>query len=91
MSIKAIIIGLCALALLTAVGSAKYLYDQNQSLKTNMALLEAQNEAAIKQANKFANRPRSDNDVTSILCERARAAEGNKDKPVGRLPVRACP
>lgn len=85
------LIGIALLALLSLAGGAKYLYDQNQSLKTEKAILEAQNAQITKTANRFANKPKSDDDVTDELCRRARGAESRDNKTNRKLPVRPCP
>lgn len=85
------LIGIALLALLASAGAAKYLYDQNAKLKTELAIKEAQNAEILKTANRHANRPRSRNDVDNELCKRARAREQSENPTVKRLPVRPCP
>lgn len=91
MSIKYIVIFFAILTALSAITATKILYEQNQKLKTEKAILEAANVEAVKQANKFINRPRSANDIDKRLCERARAAEQSENPTIKRLPVRPCP
>jgi len=81
-----------ALALLGSIGTAKYLYDKNQSLKAEKALLEAKNVEVVKEGNRYANRPRTPDDTDARLCAWARyVEEQNRGKPKRGLPVRPCP
>lgn len=92
MSFRFIIWGIFALLFLAAAGSAKYLYDANQKLKTDMAILEAKKNEAVKQGNRYANRPRTLNDTDNRLCAWARRVEfGSEGKPKRGIPVRPCP
>jgi len=92
MSLRLIIIILAVLTLVGAIGSAKYLYDRNQELKTTLALEKAKKDEAIKEGNRYANRPRSNSDITDRLCKWARyAEEQDSGKPKRGKPVRPCP
>jgi len=83
---------IAALCLLGAVGTAKYLYDANQTLKTEKALLEAQNAKIVEQGNRYANKPRTRNDTDERLCAWAQSLEaGNSGKSKRGLLVRSCP
>ena len=80
------------LALFGAIGSAKYLYDRNQTLKTELALEKAKKDEAVKEGNRYANRPRTPSDRVERLCKWAKyAEERNKGKPKRGVPVRSCP
>lgn len=92
MSFRLIMIVLAALALFAALGTAKYLYDQNQTLKTNLALEKAKKDEAVKQGNRFANKPRTFDDTNARLCKFARyVEERDNGKPKRGVPVRPCP
>ena len=85
-------IALFALAIALGGGFLiKWQHSRIEELKTTLTVLEAQNADILKQANKFANRPKSNNDVTNSLCQRARAAEQSENPTIKRLPVRTCP
>lgn len=81
-----------AIALFGAIGTAKILYDKNQELKVEKALLEAKNAEIVKEGNRYANRPRTPSDRTERLCKWARyVEEQNSGKSKRKLPVRPCP
>jgi len=89
---RLIIYGVFFLALLGAVGTAKYLYDANQTLKSEKAILEARNAEVVKEGNRYANRPRTVPDRIDRVCKWARyVEERNKGKPKRGVPVRPCP
>jgi hypothetical protein len=86
------IYALIALALFGALGTAKYLYDQNQKIKVELALEKAKKDEAVKEGNRYANRPRSHDDITERVCKWARYVEQqDQGKPKRKLPVRPCP
>ena len=91
MSARFIIWGIIALIFLGSLGAAKYLYDQNQELKTEKAILEADNAKITNQANRYANRPRTPTDTDNRLCAWARSVEASNGKPKRGVPVRPCP
>lgn len=79
------------LVLLGSIGAAKYLYDANQELKTEKAILEAENASITNQANRYANRPRTLSDTDERLCAWAAKVEARTNKPKRGVPVRPCP
>jgi len=85
-------IGLFALLIIAGGGLLiKWQHSRIEELKTTTALLEKQNEAITKTANRFANKPKSDDDVTNELCRRAQAEYRRENPTVKRIPVRSCP
>lgn len=79
-----------AMLFLTLVGVVKYQYSHNQELKAQKTILEAKSEIQEKQIKRFANRPRTDDDVVVRLCQWAavtRKKSGDANRPV---PGGAC-
>ena len=91
MSARLIIWIAIALLLAGSIGAAKYLYDQNQQLKTEKAILEADNAKITNQANRYANRPKSNDDVVRRLCKWAEHVERSENKPKSGVSKVSCP
>jgi len=71
----------CVILLLGGGYAIKYLSDRVDTLKTEKAILEAQNEKIANQANRYANRPRSNDDVSKRLREWAADVKRSENKP----------
>jgi hypothetical protein len=76
-----------AIALLGAGVTIKFLYTANQEMKARVVLLEASNAEKTRQANRFAARPRTDDDVVDRLCKWADALDGGLHESKSERPV----
>lgn len=82
----------CVILILGGGYTIKYLSDRVDTLKTEKAILEAQNEKIAQEANRYANRPRTPTDTDNRLCKWARYIdERDNGKPKRGVPVRPCP
>lgn len=83
--IKLILLGVSVIGILGMLWGLDHLYNKVQDQKTTIDTMEKKNEAIKQVAVTAINRPRTDDDVTSRLCEWA--ARQYKDETGEKLQL----